>query len=257
MQIYKLNEAEDFTFLQVPKVLNTNKCYRCKLTSDAKLIYSLLLDRMHLSKLNGWHNENNEIYLIYTKQNIAEILGISERTVYYAFKELSECELIDQKQQGLNLPNLIYIGHANTDYKRICKICSPRHAEYAGQEMQKLQGNNTEVSNTEVMIKRINVVDAKAYDVTFYKFLFKYFFTRYKEHTGKEHPVIKQAYIVKVMDNIENFCTDYNVTKYDDWKKIIDLYFKTDLDCDRNIIHFSEYEVIYNRASNLHLVDAC
>jgi hypothetical protein len=60
---------------------------------------------------------------------------------------------------------------------------------------------------------------------------------------------------MRVMDNIEYFCTDYDVKKYTDWERIIDTYFKTKLACDRNIIHFSEYDILYNRVSNLKLLE--
>jgi hypothetical protein len=114
--------------------------------------------------------------------------------------------------------------------------------------------NNTN-NNTHRIIQRINVVDAKAYDIEFYKYLFEYFFEKYHTVYGKEHPLIKQEYIIKVMDNIEYFCTDYDVKKYTDWERIIDTYLKTKLACDRNIIHFSEYDILYNRVSNLKLLE--
>nr|WP_278335233.1 replication initiator protein A [Clostridium kluyveri] len=135
MEKYKINEANQFKFFQIPKELFINRCYRCKLNSDTKLTYTLLLDRMHLSEKNKWVNHRDEIYLLYTKEDIANILGISVRTVYKAFKVLEECELIYQKRQGLNMPNRIYIGKFRPDFTMTCNICTSEHENHTATNM--------------------------------------------------------------------------------------------------------------------------
>lgn len=44
---------------------------------EAKTIYALLLNRLSLSQNNSWINENKEEYLIYTREETADMLGIS------------------------------------------------------------------------------------------------------------------------------------------------------------------------------------
>ena len=46
------NEAESYTFYRVPKILFTEKIFD-QLSTDAKLLYGLLLDRMQLSLKSG------------------------------------------------------------------------------------------------------------------------------------------------------------------------------------------------------------
>lgn len=59
------DEAEQFTFYRIPKVLFTDPSYR-RISSDAKILYGLMLDRMGLSVRNGWLDEYNPgIHFLY------------------------------------------------------------------------------------------------------------------------------------------------------------------------------------------------
>lgn len=64
-------EAEHFSFYRVPKLLVKDGRFR-SLSSDAKLLYGLMLDRMSLSMKNGWLDEQNRTYIYYTLENIME-----------------------------------------------------------------------------------------------------------------------------------------------------------------------------------------
>ena len=46
-------EAEQFSFYRVPRLLIKDERFK-GLSSDAKLLYGLMLDRMSLSMKNGW-----------------------------------------------------------------------------------------------------------------------------------------------------------------------------------------------------------
>ena len=59
---YYGQEAEQFSFFRVPRVIVKDKRF-ATLSSDAKLLYGLLLDRMSLSKSNGWLDEGNRVYI--------------------------------------------------------------------------------------------------------------------------------------------------------------------------------------------------
>lgn len=149
LDLYKISEVNSHKFLKIPKALFDNEAYRTGLTSDAKMAYAMLLDRMELSKKNGWVNDDGEIFLLFTKDNMAEMLGIGERTAYRAFKQLQEFKLIKQVRQGLNRPNMIYIGKINPLFTRTCQIGRSEHAKMAGQDKSNWQGNYTEGSETE------------------------------------------------------------------------------------------------------------
>ena len=54
-------ESEQFAFYRIPKVLFTDE-YFCNLSSDAKVLYGLMLDRMALSIRHQWFDEEGKEY---------------------------------------------------------------------------------------------------------------------------------------------------------------------------------------------------
>ena len=109
MRLYKINETLENSYYQMPQELFDNESYKY-LSIEAKVIYSFLLNRMNLSKMNRWVNAKGEIYLIYTRKEIQSKLNLSDKPVTRAFKELRETNLIKEEKQGFGKPNLIYIG---------------------------------------------------------------------------------------------------------------------------------------------------
>lgn len=109
MELYKIKEAMQNTYYQMPQELFDNEKYKY-LSIEAKVIYSFLLNRMNLSKINHWINNNGKIYLIYTRKEIQSKLNLSDKPVTRAFKELRDTELIKEEKQGFGKPNLIFIG---------------------------------------------------------------------------------------------------------------------------------------------------
>ena len=64
-------EAEQFTFIKVPRVLFTDKKHFGTLSNDAKILYGLLLERMSLSRKNNWFDEENHVFIISKKSRIS------------------------------------------------------------------------------------------------------------------------------------------------------------------------------------------
>ena len=114
MAVYKITDIIACEFLKIPKAMFANETYR-RLSSDAKLAYALLYDRLSLSKLNGWINERDEVYLIYTREELAEDLGITYKKAIAAFRELAEVNLIAEQRCGRGMPNRIYIVKPELD----------------------------------------------------------------------------------------------------------------------------------------------
>lgn len=110
LQFYKSNEILSNKFYQIPQELFVSSLYKDKLNSDSKILYAFLLDRLSLSNKNNWIDEHKNIYLIFTRQEVQEKLGLSEKTATKAFKQLSDVNLIAEKRQGLGKPNLIYVA---------------------------------------------------------------------------------------------------------------------------------------------------
>ena len=70
-------EAEQFSFYRVPRILIKDKRFK-ELSSDAKLLYGLMLDRMAMSMRNGWLDSENRAYIHYTMDNIMEDLNCAK-----------------------------------------------------------------------------------------------------------------------------------------------------------------------------------
>ena len=114
---YKINECFEHLYYQIPMELFFNSKYKEKLNSDSKILYGFLLNRLTLSKRHDWYDENGNVYLIFTRKEVGELLNLSDKTVTKAFKQLAECKLIYEKKQGSTKPNLIYVGKIEHDEK--------------------------------------------------------------------------------------------------------------------------------------------
>ena len=80
-------EAEQFSFYRVPRLLIKDERFK-GLSSDAKLLYGLMLDRMALSMKNGWFDEENRVYIYYTQEDIMDDLGCAREKSTKVIAEL-------------------------------------------------------------------------------------------------------------------------------------------------------------------------
>lgn len=104
------NTAISPPFVIVPRFLFTDSRFR-ELSSDAKLIYALLLDREALSQKNGWKDENGMVYIYYTVANLSEMINRSSMTVKRCMNDLVQCGLMRRIKQGFGRPSRIYVAH--------------------------------------------------------------------------------------------------------------------------------------------------
>ena len=101
-------QSEQFVLYKVPKVLCTEEEFR-KLSSDAKLLYGLLLDRVSLSQKNGWVDEDGRIYVVYTIENVKYALNCGDKKATRLMVELEKHGLIERRLQGQGKPAVIYV----------------------------------------------------------------------------------------------------------------------------------------------------
>lgn len=104
-------EAEQFSFYRVPRLLIKDNRFK-GLSSDAKFLYGLMLDRMSLSMKNGWLDDENRAYIIYTIDNIMEDLGCGKDKAIKVLAELDTNKgigLVERIRRGLGKPDIIYV----------------------------------------------------------------------------------------------------------------------------------------------------
>ncbi|PZK24844.1 replication initiator protein A [Staphylococcus aureus] len=118
---FYIQETYRERFYQLPKVFFTNPNYT-KLSNDAKIAYAILRDRLELSIKNNWIDKDNAIFFIYTNDNLMSILNLGKNKVINIKKELENAKLLEQKRQGLNKPNKLYLMKPNITEKDIYTI---------------------------------------------------------------------------------------------------------------------------------------
>ncbi len=107
-QFCKAKEVYGETYYQLPKVLFSNIKYK-KLSNDAKVAYALLKDRFNYSVQNNWVDEDDNLYFIFTNEELMEMLDSGNQKVIKIKKELQTSELLFQKRMGVNKPNRLYL----------------------------------------------------------------------------------------------------------------------------------------------------
>ena len=137
-------EAEQFTFVRVPKVLFTDKEH----FGDLSNVYGLLLERMSLSRKNNWIDKHNSVYIIFPVEEIEESFDVGHEKALNLLKELDDQSgigLVKKKRRGLGLPSILYVknfivkGEQNTD-----RVPTSRSTENEFQEVGKTDFKKSE-----------------------------------------------------------------------------------------------------------------
>lgn len=105
---YFNRESEQFSFYRIPKLLFTDEYFK-GLSCEAKVLYGLMLDRMGLSVKNGWVDEKGRVYIIFTQDDVMELLNCKSQKAAKLLGELYDIGLTEKKRQGQGKPNMIYI----------------------------------------------------------------------------------------------------------------------------------------------------
>ena len=172
-------EAEQYSFYRIPKMLFTAECFR-GLSCEAKVLYGLMLDRMGLSIKNRWFDEEDRVYIVFTVEEIAEMMDCGTQKAVKLVKELDADKgigLIEKKRLGLGKPNVIYVknfmtvneephlpedGETGSHDSRVVETVKRELSQFKNsenhnsgmmkttiQEFPKSQSNNTEFNKTD------------------------------------------------------------------------------------------------------------
>ena len=140
---------EMFSYFRVPQILFRDIRFK-DLSTDAKTLYDILLDRMSLSVKNGWLDGQGRVYIIFPIQEVMDALGCADNKATKLFRELESAGLVERKRRGLGKPNLIYVKNfADPRYRNRDKNDSG-NADSGEQDAAKQRGNKTEWNNTEM-----------------------------------------------------------------------------------------------------------
>lgn len=110
-------QSEQYAFYRIPKLLFTDSRFET-LSTDAKLLYGMLIDRMELSLKNGWIDERGRIYIYFTVDEVMERFHCASGKAVKFIAELDNKKgigLIETVRQGLGKPNIIYVKNFVND----------------------------------------------------------------------------------------------------------------------------------------------
>ena len=105
------NESQAYSLFRIPKVLFTAGVFR-NLSTEAKLLFGMLLDRMELSAKNGWYDEHGRVFIYYPLKSIMDTLDCGNKKAGQLLAELDNITgvgLISRVHQGQGKPDRIYV----------------------------------------------------------------------------------------------------------------------------------------------------
>lgn len=101
-------QSQQFAFYRIPKVMFTDNRFQ-NISTEGKVLYGLLLDRVSLSMENGWIDDEGRVYIIFTLTTIRQAMNCAEKSAIKYLTELEEFGLIERIRQGFGKPALIYV----------------------------------------------------------------------------------------------------------------------------------------------------
>ena len=160
-------EADQFSFYRIPKALFTNECFK-DLSSDAKILYGLMLDRMSLSIKNQWFDEENRAYIYFSIEDIMELLNCGRNKAVKSLQELDDEKgigLIEKRRQGFGKVTIIYVKsfvqeeceEQKKEKSKMVKFINQTSVEEEEtEEVYISNSNNTNINNTNLSENKSN-----------------------------------------------------------------------------------------------------
>lgn len=116
MQRISIQQIQSFEqFYRIPKVFFTSEKYK-NMKLESKTAYAILRDRFELSLKNGWVDEDQNVYFIFTVTALQKILGCGKNKVISIKKDLTKYGLLEEEKRGFNRANRLYIGAVTNDF---------------------------------------------------------------------------------------------------------------------------------------------
>lgn len=101
-------ESEMFSFFRIPRNLILDPHFK-PLSTDAKLLYGLLLDRMSLSAANQWLDGAGRVYIYFPVSEVEEKMNCGHEKAGKMLRELDGIGLIERVKRGQGKPTIIYV----------------------------------------------------------------------------------------------------------------------------------------------------
>ena len=108
MKKFNAKEYARQQFYRFPKWLAHDERYK-DLSVSAKYLYMFLCDRHELSMKNEWIDSKGDIYFIFRRAEMQELLQCGVHHPSECMNELKKFKLVREVRVGLNQPNRLYL----------------------------------------------------------------------------------------------------------------------------------------------------
>lgn len=171
------NETDQYTYYRIPKMLFTNDYFKV-LSTDAKVLYGFMLERVGLSIKNKWFDDQKRVYIICSLEETMEVLNCKKNKAIRIFAELDAengVGLIEKKRQGQGKPTKIYVKNffipvdnsiqdgsevGKTNFKKF-KTSTSKGLKHQPLEVGKTNPNNNESSKTDFSDTEFNLFSSE------------------------------------------------------------------------------------------------
>ena len=106
--------GELFSFFRIPKALFQEQRFQ-NLSTDAKTLYGILLDRMSLSVKNEWFDKKGRVFIIFTIEDVKRTFRCADNKATRLLRELEKFGLIERKRRGQGKPCLVYVKNFSAE----------------------------------------------------------------------------------------------------------------------------------------------
>ena len=142
-----------FSFYRIPKALFQEQRFQ-NLSTDAKTLYGILLDRMSLSVKNEWFDKQGRVFIIFTIEDVKRALCCADNKATKLLRELEKFGLIERKRRGLGKPSLVYVKNFSAESSKSIFQNRDFHDsggfKNASQDPSKSRCNKTKENDTEM-----------------------------------------------------------------------------------------------------------
>ena len=105
--MYIYEESNPLNFIKLPNILFEEPLFQ-PLSSEAKLMYAIILRRAELSRKNDWAEDDGRIYVYHSTVETMDVLHCGREKALHTLRELELVGLIASKKQGCGKPKKIY-----------------------------------------------------------------------------------------------------------------------------------------------------
>ena len=159
-------ESEEFIYFKIPRLLITDPKFK-HVSTDAKLLYGMLLDRMGLSAKNDWYDDHGRVYIYYTVDEICEDMCCGRDKAMKLLAELDKKKgigLIERVKQGQGRPTKLYVKRFTTRTAPTMRIAG----EVLPTETVKARFRKLNSSHIEYIIEAMNQTTTKINNIRAY-----------------------------------------------------------------------------------------